>query len=187
MKNREQLWSAVEEQLTPSRLAHTKGVVQTAVTLAKQFGADPEKAEQAAILHDYSKGWSMDTLREWIVSRQIGEDLLQQEPAMWHAFVGAEAVREQLGVDDDDVLNAIRYHTTGRPNMSLVEKVVCLADYIEPGRDFPGVVDVRELAKQNLNRALLQSLNNTLLYLLRTNRSIDPLTVQTRNDLLAYT
>ena len=82
------------------------------------------------------------------------------------------------------ILNAIRYHTSGRPKMSVLEKVVCLADYIEPGRDFPGVQEVRELAEHDLDGALYRSLNNTLMLLIKNNRKLYPLTVEARNDLL---
>lgn len=181
---RERLLSAVKIELNESRYEHTLGVVETAATLAKRFGADQEKADIAAILHDYSKCWPQAKLREWIVERDLGEELLEHGAALWHAFVGAEAVRERLGIEDEDILNAIRYHTSGRPNMTVLEKVVCLADYIEPGRDFPGLQEVRELAEHDLNGALLRSFDNTIQLLLRKNRKLFPLTIEARNDLL---
>ena len=181
---REKLLTIVKNELDESRYRHTLRVAETAVQLAHRFGADPEKADVAALLHDYSKCWPKEKLRQWIVEHKIGYDLLQHSPALWHAFVGAEAVREQLGVEDEDILNAIRYHTSGRPNMTVLEKVVCLADYIEPGRDFPGVQEVRELAEHDLDGALYRSLNNTLLLLIKNNRKLYPLTVEARNDLL---
>lgn len=181
---REELLKAVKGELNERRFKHTLGVAETAVKLAERFGADPDKADVAAILHDYSKCWSKEKLRQWIVERQLGDRLLQHGAALWHAFVGAEAVRERLGIEDEDILNAIRYHTTGRPNMTLLEKVICLADYIEPGRDFPGLQDVRELAEYDLDGALLRSLNNTIMLLLQSDRKLYPLTIEARNDLL---
>lgn len=181
---REHLLSAVKSELNASRYEHTLGVVETAVKLAKRFGADPDKADKAAILHDYSKCWTQERLRQWIVERHLGDELLEHGSPLWHSFVGAEAVRELLGIADEDILNAIRYHTSGRANMTVLEKVVCLADYIEPGRDFPGLQEVRELAEHDLNRALLRSFDNTIQLLLRNNRKLFPLTIEARNDLL---
>ncbi|MCP6368247.1 bis(5'-nucleosyl)-tetraphosphatase (symmetrical) YqeK, partial [Klebsiella pneumoniae] len=80
---------------------------------------------------------------------------------LWHAPVGAFLVRNEVGITDKEVLDAIAYHTSGRPGMTLLEKIVYVADYIEPGRRFPGVDEVRELAKKDLNAALIQSLKNT--------------------------
>ncbi|MFS8512340.1 MAG: bis(5'-nucleosyl)-tetraphosphatase (symmetrical) YqeK, partial [Planifilum fulgidum] len=93
-------------------------------------------------------------------------------------------VREELGVDDEEVLNAIRSHTTGRPGMSLLEKVVFLADYIEPGRSFSGVEEVRRLAREDLDRAILKALDNTIVYLVERGFKVYPLTILTRNDFL---
>lgn len=181
---REDLLQAVKGELTANRYNHTLSVAETAIKLAERFGADPEKADIAAILHDYSKCWSKETLRKWIVEQGPDKQLLQHSAALWHAFVGAEAVRIRLGIEDEHILNAIRYHTSGRPDMTVLEKVVCLADYIEPGRDFPGLQEVRELAEHDLNEALLRSLNNTIMFLVRTDRKLFPLTIEARNDLL---
>lgn len=181
---REELLRAVERELTNERYEHTLGVVETAIKLAERFGADVERAEIAAILHDYSKCWSIETLRKWIIERDLDKQLLQHSAALWHAFVGADAVRIRLGIEDEYILDAIRYHTSGRANMTVLEKVVYLADYIEPGRDFPGLQEVRELAEYNLNGAVLRSLNNTIMFLVRTDRKLFPLTIEARNDLI---
>lgn len=182
--DREQLLDAVRRELTESRFAHTIRVAETAGILAKRFGADEEKVDIAAILHDYSKCWPQETLYEWIVTHKLRDDLLQHAVPLWHAFVGAEAVRERLGIADEVILNAIRYHTSGRPHMTLEEKVVWLADYIEPGREFPGVRDVRELAEYDLNGALLRGLDNTIMKLIERGQAVYPLTIEARNDVL---
>ena len=181
---REKLMEATRRQMPSSRWEHTLRVVETAVELAERTGADPEKAEIAAILHDYCKFWPEEKQREWILRHRLPQDLLQYNKELWHAPVGAEAVREELGIDDEEVLNAIRSHTTGRPGMSLLEKVIFLADYIEPGRSFPGVEEVRRLAREDLDRAILKSLDNTIVYLVGRRLKVYPLTVITRNDLL---
>jgi predicted HD superfamily hydrolase involved in NAD metabolism len=175
---------ATRRQMPSSRWEHTLRVVETAVELAERTGADPEKAEIAAILHDYCKFWPEEKQREWILRHRLPQDLLQYNKELWHAPVGAEAVREELGIDDEEVLNAIRSHTTGRPGMSLLEKVIFLADYIEPGRSFPGVEEVRRLAREDLDRAILKSLDNTIVYLVERGFKVYPLTILTRNDFL---
>ncbi len=181
---REKLMEATRRQMPSSRWEHTLRVVETAVELAERTGADPEKAEIAAILHDYCKFWPEEKQREWILRHRLPQDLLQYNKELWHAPVGAEAVREELGIDDEEVLNAIRSHTTGRPGMSLLEKVIFLADYIEPGRSFPGVEEVRRLAREDLDRAILKSLDNTIVYLVERGFKVYPLTILTRNDFL---
>lgn len=182
--SREKLMEATRRQMPSSRWEHTLRVKETAVELAERTGADPEKAEIAAILHDYCTYWPEEKQREWILRHRLPQDLLQFHKELWHAPVGAEAVREELGVDDEEVLNAIRSHTTGRPGMSLLEKVVFLADYIEPGRSFPGLDEVRRLAREDLDRAVLKALDNTILYLVERGLKVYPLTILTRNDLL---
>lgn len=182
--NRDKLMEATRRQMPPSRWEHTLRVVETAAELAERTGADPEKADIAAILHDYCKFWPADRQREWILRHRLPQDLLQYNKELWHAPVGAEAVREELGIDDEEVLDAIRSHTTGRPGMSLLEKVIFLADYIEPGRSFSGVEEVRRLAREDLDRAILKALDNTIVYLVERGLKVYPLTILTRNDLL---
>ncbi|MGI6127788.1 MAG: bis(5'-nucleosyl)-tetraphosphatase (symmetrical) YqeK [Planifilum sp.] len=182
--NREKLMEATRRQMPASRWEHTLRVMETAVELARRTGANPEKAEIAAILHDYAKFWPEEKLQEGILRYRLPRELLQYSPVLWHAPVGAEAVREGLGIDDEEVLEAIRSHTTGRPGMSLLEKVIFLADYIEPGRSFSGVEEVRRLAREDLNRAILKALDNTILYLIGRGFKVYPQTLLTRNDML---
>lgn len=182
--NREKLMEATRRQMPASRWEHTLRVMETAVELARRTGANPEKAEIAAILHDYAKFWPEEKLQEGILRYRLPRELLQYSPVLWHAPVGAEAVREGLGIDDEEVLEAIRSHTTGRPGMSLLEKVIFLADYIEPGRSLSGVEEVRRLAREDLNRAILKALDNTILYLIGRGFKVYPQTLLTRNDML---
>ncbi|MED4728429.1 bis(5'-nucleosyl)-tetraphosphatase (symmetrical) YqeK [Aneurinibacillus migulanus] len=182
---RKQLLEAVREQITKHRYEHTLGVVDTAIRLADKYGADKEKAETAAILHDYCKFWPEDKMREIIENTPvIPKDLLEHDKELWHAHVGAEVVRSELGIEDEEVLDAIRYHTSGRENMTLLEKVVCLADYIEPGRQFPGVDELRAAAEEDLDRALAKGLGGTITFLVNREKRIYPLTVLARNSLI---
>jgi len=100
--------------------------------------------------------------------------------------VGALTAEKLFGVTDLEVLDAIRYHTSGREGMTLMDKIVCLADYMEPGRDFPGVHKIRELAQHSVEKALIAGFDSTISYLLEQGKRIYPLTVAARNDLLLY-
>ncbi|MBI0576419.1 bis(5'-nucleosyl)-tetraphosphatase (symmetrical) YqeK [Neobacillus cucumis] len=181
---RNEALKVVKEQLTDHRYQHTLGVMETAIILAKQVGADEKKAELAAIFHDYAKFRPKEEMREIILTQGFPQDLLEYNAELWHAPAGAYLVEKEAGITDTEVLTAIRYHTSGRIGMSLLEKVIYLADYIEPGRHFPGVEEVREMAKENLDKALIKSIQNTISFLLKKNQPIYPETFQTYNDLV---
>jgi predicted HD superfamily hydrolase involved in NAD metabolism len=181
---REQALSLVKIQLTEHRYQHTLGVMETSINLAEKYGADVKKAEMAAIFHDYAKFRSKDEMKEIIMSQGLPQDLLLFNTELWHAPVGAYLVEKEARVCDPEVLDAIRFHTSGRPNMTLLEKVIYLADYIEPGRHFPGVEEVREIANDNLDKALVKAIQNTILFLMKKNQTIYPETFYTYNDLI---
>jgi len=111
-------------------------------------------------------------------------DLLEYNSELWHAPAGAYLVEQEAGIADAEILDAIRYHTSGRPGMTLLEKVIYLADYIEPGRHFPGVDEVREMAKEDLNKALIKAVQNTIMFLMKKNQTIYPDSFHTYNDLI---
>lgn len=184
--DREALLEAVRAQMPEKRWLHTLGVMETAVKLAKQYGADPVKADLAAILHDVCKFWPVEEQAAVIREHQneLPGDLLEYGKELMHAFAGAVIAREKYGVTDPEVLGAITYHTTGRQQMSLLEKVVCLADYIEPGRDFPGVNNIREKADHSLERALLAGFDGTIEHLLGKGLKVYPMTIAARNGLI---
>ncbi|HEY4553856.1 MAG TPA: bis(5'-nucleosyl)-tetraphosphatase (symmetrical) YqeK [Bacillaceae bacterium] len=173
----------VEKQIAGPRFQHTLGVVDTAVQLAGKYGADAKKAELAAIFHDYAKTLPVAELRSIIISEEMDPRLLDYHAELWHGPAAVFLVKRDAGILDEEILNAIRYHTTGRANMPLLEKVVYLADYIEPGRHFPGVEEVRELAKADLDSALRQALSNTIRFLAEKNSAIFPDTFEAYNDL----
>jgi len=181
---RQKALDIVKLQLTEHRYQHTLGVMETAISLAEKYGADVKKAEIAAIFHDYAKFRPKDEMKEIIMSQGLPQDLLLYNTELWHAPVGAYLVEKEAGVSDNEVLDAIRYHTSGRPNMTLLEKVIYLADYIEPGRHFPGVEEVREIANENLEKALIKAIQNTILFLMKKNQTIYPDTFYTYNDLI---
>ncbi|RED65672.1 bis(5'-nucleosyl)-tetraphosphatase (symmetrical) YqeK [Cohnella lupini] len=182
--NLDALREATRSQMPEKRWKHTLGVVETAIALANRYGGDPAKAELGALLHDYSKAWAIDRMEAIIREHGLHGELLIHDKELWHAHVGAWAVQSEHGVTDVEVLDAIRYHTSGRENMTKLDKIVCLADYIEPGRDYPGVSKIRELAEHSMEKALVRAFDSTIEVLMERGKRIFPLTVLARNDLI---
>ena len=144
---RELLMQKVQMQMSERRFRHVLGVEETAVALAAKYGADEAKASIAALTHDYAKERPNDEFE--LIIRRDGFDLalLNYGNEIWHGLVGADIVQRELAIDDEEILQAIRVHTTGAAKMSLLDKIIYVADYIEPGRDFPGVKEAREIAQ----------------------------------------
>lgn len=165
------------------RYEHTLGVEYTAAALAMRFGADLEKAQIAGLLHDCAKCISDQEKLSICKKHKISvTESEQKAPFLLHAKVGAYLAHHKYGVKDQDILNAITYHTTGRENMSLLEKIIFVADYIEPGRKHaPNLGEIRLLAFQDLDRALIRILKDTLYYLETSEGEVDPSTEQTYN------
>ncbi|MEF2964845.1 bis(5'-nucleosyl)-tetraphosphatase (symmetrical) YqeK [Paenibacillus sp. M1] len=185
--SREQLIEIVSGQMPAKRWKHVEGVMESAVILAERFGADPVKADLAALLHDLAKFWPVERQEAVIRDNGLNPELLEYDKQMLHAEVGAFISERDYGIADPEVLDAIRYHTSGRVGMTKLDKIVCLADYIEPGRDFPGVEKIRELAKLSLEEALIAGFDSTISFLLEKRKTIFPLTVLARNDLIRET
>ncbi len=184
--NRNDILNAVRDRLPKKRWEHVVGVMETAVILADRFGADPVKADLAAILHDVAKYWPIPQLEQAVIEHHIQGDLLLYDRQLLHAHVGAYVAEVEYGILDDEILDAIRYHTSGREVMTLLDKVICLADYMEPGRDFPGVEHIRYLAQSNLDLALIAGFDSTISYLITQGKSIYPLTIIARNSLIDH-
>ncbi|WP_028611335.1 bis(5'-nucleosyl)-tetraphosphatase (symmetrical) YqeK [Paenibacillus harenae] len=182
--NREQMIGKVKAEMPERRWLHTQGVMETAVLLAHRFGDDPVRVELAAILHDVAKYWPTERMADMIREQGLPAELLLYDKELWHAPVGAWVAEHEYGVKDSEVLDAIRYHTSGRRGMTKLEKIVCLADYMEPGRDFPGVDKIRELSERNLDEALVAGFNSTIMFLVEKGKRIFPLTLEARNSLL---
>ena len=155
---REQAYTMLDER----RIAHVAGCESEAIELARRWGEDPETAAEAGILHDITKRLSHEEQLNLCEKYAIICDSAERvTPKLLHAKTGAAVARERFGVRDP-VYEAIRWHTTGKPDMTLLEKIIYLADYIEPTRDFPGVDTLRELAYEDLDRALLLGLQMTI-------------------------
>ena len=148
--------------LKPKRMPHVLGTEQEAVRLAEKYGADVTKARIAALLHDCTKKLDMD--EQLAMCRQYAiplDELEQKALKLLHSKTGAAIARDVFAVDDE-IYNAILYHTTGKPDMTLLEKIIYLADYIEPTRDFPGVETLRKTVYEDLDRGLLLGLTMTI-------------------------
>ncbi|MFD1018829.1 bis(5'-nucleosyl)-tetraphosphatase (symmetrical) YqeK [Thalassobacillus hwangdonensis] len=183
--DRQTAWKAVESRLKKERYEHTERVVKTAIELAERNDADVYRAEFASILHDYAKYRDREEMRRWILKdHRLPKDLLDYHHELWHGPVGALLVERELGVNDAAILSAVSCHTTGKKNMSMLDKIVFLADYIEPGRKFPGVEDVRKAAESDLNEACLMASRNTIRFLMSKNQAVYPDTFHAYNDLL---
>jgi len=157
-----QLEKTVVSLLKPGRVAHVLGCRDTAVALAERWGADVTDAARAGILHDITK--ALDGPLQLTLCREYGimlDTFSAQNPKILHALTGSLVAQRIFG-ENEAVVNAISHHTTGRAGMSLLEKIIYVADYMEPNRDFPGVEELRHLAFSDLDAALQLGLEMTL-------------------------
>lgn len=176
------LRKAMESELNPKRYEHTLAVAYTAANLAMVHGVDTRNATIAGMLHDCAKCLPEKKLISICKknSLDISEIELHNPSALLHAKAGSVLAHKKYGVNEEDILNAIKYHTTGRPNMSKLEKILYIADYIEPDRKHaPNLTQVRCMAYQDLDKTLLKILDDTLSYLNSTGGQIDPMTKKT--------
>jgi predicted HD superfamily hydrolase involved in NAD metabolism len=171
----------VEAKLHQKRYTHTIGVMEAAIHLAEKYGVDEKKAELAAIFHDYAKCMPVDEMERIMIEQDMPSDLFSHNKELWHAPVGAYLVETEIGITDSEILQAIKYHTSGHEKMTMLDKVIYVADYIEPGRCFPGVEEARKLAEEDLDAAVVYALKHTIAFLLEKNQAIYPLTFQTYN------
>lgn len=182
---RNELIEAVQSQMSSKRFQHVLGVEQSAIQLAEKYGVSIEQASIAALTHDYAKERSDKEMRELIFHEKLDLEWLDYGSNIWHGPLGALLVERELGISNLDILNAIKHHTVGAEMMSLLEQVIYVADYIEPGRDFPGVEQVRTLAADDLQAAVGFETKQTLHHLIKKNRKIYPKTIATYNKWVA--
>lgn len=182
---RDELLKKVQQQMSQKRFKHVLGVEKVAVELAQQYGTSIEAASIAALTHDYVKERNPEEMHDLIISASLDLDLLQYGSEVWHGPAGAILVKKELGIQDEEILNAIRHHTVGFSKMSLLEQIIYVADYIEPGRDFPGVDEARQLAKTDLAQAVAFEAEHTLYYLISEKRKIYPKAIETYNAWVA--
>ena len=173
----------ISQRMKAARFKHSKNVAKEAVRLAKKYGADPEKAELAGILHDATKETEAEEQMELIARAGIELSELEREsPKLWHAISGSAFVQVVLGIEDREVIDAIRYHTTGRAGMTLLDKVIFIADFISADRDYEGVDKMRKIAEKNLDDAVLEGMAFTIADLADRKLTIAPDTFAGYNE-----
>lgn len=182
---REELLTRVAASVSEYRYKHILGVEQAARKLALRFNEDEELASIAALVHDYAKERSDADFKKVIMANGLDQDLLNWNNFIWHGVVGAEIIKAELNINDERVLNAVRKHTVGAAVMTTLDKIIYVADFIETGRDFPGVELARRLAEKDLDLAVAYETKHTLEYLLAQNKTIYPAAILTYNAYVA--
>ena len=175
----------IRKMLKPSRYKHSRSVMERAVELAEKNGADVIKAKLAGLLHDIMKNVPEKEMLQFI--EDSGIILLYADlcaPQLWHAIAGAAYLKEKLGIDDPDVINAVRYHTTGRAGMSKLEKVVYLADLTSADRDYPDVKKARKIADRSLDEGVLYGSEFLIADLVQKERVLHPDTLACYDELV---
>lgn len=176
-----------KKRLSPERFEHSLNVAKTARHLAQKYGADEEKAYTAGIVHDILKEIPKPQLKEMVIHYCGKKDrLLLVQPSLWHAVAGAFYLQDQLELNDPEIHLAVRYHTTGREGMSLLEKVVFTADFISADRQYPGIEEMRKKAEQSLELAMEEGLNFTIKKLIDARQTIHPDTLDCYNDVCLH-
>lgn len=172
----------IKDRIGEKRFLHTLRVKDTAIELAKIYSVDEDKAAVAGLLHDCAKIRDVNLLKEEAQENGLKvEGDFEKAPQIIHSYLGSLFAEKLYNVHDEDILNAIKYHTTGRENMSSLEKIIFLADSIEPMRNFDGVIKLRELSYKDLDEAMYFSLNSTIKMLAEKNIYIVPETLYARN------
>lgn len=179
--SRSELLDKIGMQLSASRFAHVQRVAKVAVELAHQYGGDVQRADVAGLVHDYAKQRPDAEFKQLIQQEKLDPLLLQANNGIWHGVVGAEIIKRELGIHDAAILNAVRRHTIGDVNMTTLDKIIFIADFIEPGRDFPGVDQARAAAAQSLDAGVSFEVVHTLEFLLSKRARIYPKTIDTYN------
>ena len=176
----------LQRRLKKNRFAHSIGVANTAVKLAKRFGVDETKAYVAGLLHDCAREYENDELPAQAKARgiEIGE-VERAMPLLLHAYIGAKMIHEIYGVDDAEIAQAIWRHTVGAADMTRLDKIIYFADMVEPNRNYPGVEKLRTLAETaDLDEILLTAFSESIIFVVQKNSLVHPETVAARNFLL---
>lgn len=174
---RKKLDDYIRVRLTEKRYRHTEGVIYTAVRLAERYGADTDKAETAALFHDACKNLDIDEMNMLVEQYEIG-DYYIDKPQLAHSKLAAAILEKEFGVEDEDILNAVSYHTTGRAGMSLLEKIIFVADATEPNRTYEEAETLNALAFSDLDEACCEVLEWTVKLVGDSGRHMDQDTIK---------
>lgn len=169
----------LKKRIDNDRLEHSKNTANEAVKLAKRYGVDTKKAYIAGLLHDVAKGKCRFGLRKLAEEYDVTIDEFEQRnPELTHGKLGAIMVSKQLDIKDKEILSAIRWHTTGKANMTMLEKIIYIADIIEPGRNFDGIDAIRKLAKKNIDDALVLALESVMKFVHSKGFALHPKSIE---------
>lgn len=175
--------TVIKPLLSEKRYYHSICVSKKAKELAEKYGANTDKAETAGILHDIMKDTPQDKQLELMAEYGIIlTDVERGAPKLWHAMLGAEYIEKVLGIRDKEILDAIRYHTTGRADMTLLDKILFIADFISSDRDYEGVDKLREAASVSLDEVMVEGITFTVRELLEMRKAIHPDTIAAYNQ-----
>ncbi len=176
----------LENMLPKQRMVHSEGVADSAVKLSAIYGYNKEKAYLAGILHDCAKYLNEEQVQYYVNKYNIKLDEYEQNNiALSHSIIGSVIAEKEFGVQDKEIINSIRYHTTGKLNMNILEKIIYMADLIEENRIYPGVEELRALAyNENIDKAILKSFDNTIKLVIERRQIIHPRTIEARNYIL---
>lgn len=176
---------AIRKRLKPKRFQHCLNVAQVAQDMAGYFEVNPDKAYLTGLLHDYAKNLSPSDLLELSAKHNIGDETEIEVPELLHGPVGAFLIQSELGIDDPEILQAIRVHTLGSINMSSLDKIIFLADMIEPQRDmYPDLDILRVLCYQDLDQSMLVGLASCIRYCLERRLILHPRSAEVWNKFL---
>ena len=181
-----QIEKTLKGMLPERRLKHSLNVSKCAVKLSEIYKCDKEKAEIAGLVHDCAKYFTDEQIEDSIKRFNVELETLEvNNIALSHSVIGSYVAVDIFNIKDEEIINAIKYHTTGKENMSLLEKIIYIADLIEEDRNFPRVEELRELTYcGKLEEALLLSFNNTIKFVIDNNQLIHPRTIKARNYIL---
>lgn len=182
MKRKKALKVAAEK-LPKKRFNHCERVADTAVKMAEIFNADTEKCFVAGILHDYSKYDELSKMYQTVTAENLDPELLQYKTEVLHGPIAAAKMKNKFDITDEDILNAIAHHTSGRKQMGIIEKIIFVADYIEPKRTQPGVEGVRDIVfkEKNLDLAIYTITKANVKHLLNKDQTIYYKTIECLN------
>ena len=185
MWDEKQMEEYLNSNLKESRYKHSLSVRGTAVELAQKYGEDEFKARLAGLVHDCAKNMNHEEIMAIVEENGYNIDMVSRNnPELLHGLAGAIIAKNVMGIEDEDILNSIAYHTTGRKSMSLLEKIIYIADYVEPLRNFPGVDKLRETVYRDLDEGLLLAFNNTIAYVMSLGQLLHSDTIDARNYII---
>lgn len=181
----EEMKSYLKSNLKDKRYVHILGVADTAKELARINGVSEEKAEIAGLAHDVAKNLSKERMQEIIKENNLVlSEIEKNNSDLWHSIIAPIVAKEKLKIEDEEILSAMRWHTTGTENMSTLEKIIYIADMIEPSRNFDGVEEIRETTFKDLDKGVFLGLTHSIKFLLTKDLLIDINTIKARNYFL---